>query len=79
LDRNLPAGASLDLLTIDVEGHDFQVLKGLDLSKYRPKVIVVEIHGLNTLQDNEIYKYLISNGYSLKAFAILSAYFVYER
>ena len=79
LDENLLDGSEIDLLTIDVEGHDFRVLRGLDMSKYRPKVIIIEIHGLVALEDNEIYKYLIANGYSLKAFAILSAYFVDER
>lgn len=78
LNENLPVGATVDLLTIDVEGHDFQVLKGLDLSRYRPKVIIIELHELAELQENEIFKYLTSNGYALKAFAILSAYFVDE-
>jgi hypothetical protein len=55
------------------------VLRGLDLEKYRPKVIIIEIHSLETVHDNEIYKYLAGNGYSLKAYAILSAYFVDER
>jgi FkbM family methyltransferase len=76
LDANLPSGTNIDLLTIDVEGHDLQVLKGLDLAKYRPKVIIIEIHALDKVQDNDIYKYLTANGYTLKAFAILSAYFV---
>lgn len=32
----------LDLLTIDVEGHELEVLKGLDFSRWRPRVIVAE-------------------------------------
>ena len=67
----------IDLLSIDVEGHELQVLKGFNLTKYRPKVIVVEYLDLNvskleiknlTLKDvidSEIYKYLSSNGYIL--------------
>ena len=67
----------IDLLSIDVEGHELQVLKGFNLTKYRHKVIVVEYLDLNvskleiknlTLKDainSEIYKYLSSNGYIL--------------
>lgn len=32
----------IDILSIDVEGHEIEVLKGLDLNKYRPKVLLVE-------------------------------------
>lgn len=32
----------LDLLTIDVEGHELEVLKGIDLDRWRPKIIVAE-------------------------------------
>lgn len=32
----------LDLLTIDVEGHELATLKGIDLNKWRPKIIVAE-------------------------------------
>src|SRR5258708_12456014 len=79
LDENLPVGFNVDFLTIVVEGHDFPVLRGLDLSKYRPNVITIDIHALDSVKDNEIYKYLSANGYVLKAYAVLSAYFVDER
>ncbi len=35
---------ALDVLQIDVEGHDLQVLETIDLDKYRPKIIQFE-HG----------------------------------
>ena len=41
LDQHCPQ-RSIDFLKIDVEGWEFEVLKGLDLGKYRPTVIVVE-------------------------------------
>lgn len=68
---------SFDLLSIDVEGHELQVLKGFDLGKYSPKVIVVEYLDLNvskleiknlSIEDvikTELYKYLVSKGYIL--------------
>lgn len=76
LDNNLPAGSQVDLLTIDVEGHDFKVLKSLDLTKYRPKVIIIEIHSINNISETDIYKYLSANDYQLKYYAVLNAYFV---
>ena len=30
------------LLTIDTEGHDFSVLRGANLTRYRPRVIITE-------------------------------------
>jgi len=68
---------TFDLLSIDVEGHELDVLKGFDLYKYSPKVIVVEYLDLNVSKleiknlsienvlNSEIYKYLISKNYIL--------------
>jgi len=76
LDTHLKAGTKVDLLSIDVEGHDFSVLKGLDLTKYRPSVIVVECHSLQNVAESDIYSHLKSNGYTLGAFAALNAYYL---
>lgn len=77
LQKNLPKGQSIDLLTIDVEGHDFQVLKGINLEKYRPKLIVVEIHDLklSLLSNNDMYLYLVDHKYELKGYIAMNAYF----
>jgi FkbM family methyltransferase len=78
LDENLPANKKIDLLTIDVEGNDFNVLKSLDFTKYRPKLIVVELHkfDLSTIAQNEVYQYLTERNYSLVSFATMNGYFV---
>jgi FkbM family methyltransferase len=34
----------IDLLVIDTEGHELEVLQGLDIQKYKPKFILVEIY-----------------------------------
>lgn len=34
--------SDFDYLSIDVEGHELEVLKGLDLTKYQPQIILVE-------------------------------------
>lgn len=33
----------IDLMVIDVEGHEINVIRGLDFLKYRPKLILIEI------------------------------------
>jgi hypothetical protein len=79
LDEHWTDSHSIDLLTIDVEGHDFRVLKSLDIAKYRPKIIVIEMHDFAGIRDSEIYRYLAANGYVLKFFAVMNTYFVDAR
>ena len=80
LDNNLPKGQIIHLLTIDVEGYDFKVLKSINLAKYQPQIIVIEIHTFKLdpdyLRSDEVVLYLQSYGYSLKYFATFNAYFV---
>ncbi len=55
----------VDLLTVDVEGLDYEVLKSNDWNKYKPQLVVVE-NGMNDLQKlstDEIASYLIKQGY----------------
>ena len=66
-----------NLLSIDVEGHELQVLKGFDFNKYKPDVIVVEFLDLSSkklevknlnienLFKTELYQYLITKNYIL--------------
>jgi FkbM family methyltransferase len=50
----------IDVVTVDVEGNELNVLKGLDLAKYQPKVILVEECDAN---DKRVHDYLSSRGY----------------
>jgi FkbM family methyltransferase len=54
-----------DLLVIDVEGHEVSVLKSLDLSKFRPKAILLESNGGDEAQDQVIREHLTAAGYTL--------------
>jgi FkbM family methyltransferase len=58
----LPTNKCVDLLDIDVEGHDFEVLISFDLSKHRPRLILIESH--NPDPGRDIHGYLVENNYS---------------
>ena len=45
LDQYVPAGQTVDLLSIDVEGEDLGVLRSNDWGKYCPDVIIIEALG----------------------------------
>lgn len=53
--------SGIDLLSIDVEGAELEVLKGLDFGKYRPRMILLE--------DKHVYldkhRFLTRHGYKL--------------
>jgi FkbM family methyltransferase len=68
------------VLSIDVEGHDYEVLTSLDFSKYRPFLIVIEIHNFAFLEpyDNPIYLFLVSKGYIMVGYATMNAYFKFQ-
>jgi FkbM family methyltransferase len=59
--------ADFELLKIDVEGHDTAVLRSIDLRRYRPRIVMTEIHGhtVDSVAGTEIYSMLISRGYQM--------------
>lgn len=68
---------TIDFVSIDVEGHELEVIKGFDLKKYKPKVVIIEfldlslkkleIKNLNikNFLKSEIYQYMIDKNYTL--------------
>ena len=52
----------IDFISIDVEGHELSVLKGLSLHIHQPRIIIIEdnSHGL----DREVKNYLEKFGYA---------------
>ena len=58
---------NFDLLNIDVEGHEIEVIKGLDFRIYKPKIITIEIHAKKTedIFKSNVYKFLKKKNYEL--------------
>ena len=65
----------IDFLSIDVEGNELNVLRGLNFKKYRPKIISIEFikpnikefyqHNIKDIIKSDIYKFMISKKYKL--------------
>jgi FkbM family methyltransferase len=71
------------LLSIDVEGHDFEVLTSFDLNSYKPHLIIIELHDFSIapgkMRANRVCDYLAEHGYELMAYATMNGYFVRRR
>ncbi len=57
----------IDLLTIDAEGHDFAVIRSLDMTRYKPKILLTETHltDLAAILELPMHHYLEDEGYRL--------------
>lgn len=67
-----------ELLSVDAEGADLKILKGLDFQRYQPQLICVEEHRGATAEDlmkTELYIFLASQGYNLVGLAGFSMIF----
>ena len=53
---------NIDFLSLDTEGYELNVLKGLNLNKYRPNYMLIEIY---EIYYNDIVDFLQKNKYSL--------------
>ena len=55
------APAPIDLISLDVEGHELQVLDGFTLSRWKPRLILLEDH----VGDLTKHRFLSAQGYRL--------------
>lgn len=70
----------IHLLSVDVEGLDYEILKTMDFKKFKPICICVETinfvpNGMAT-KDNKILELMIENGYFEYAFTGINSIFV---
>lgn len=62
----------IDILQIDVEGGELKVLKGLNIKKYAPKVILVE----DIFNNSQLHNYIIQHGYRLDKHISYNKYYI---
>ena len=55
------APAGFDFLSIDVEGHELEVLAGFSIARWRPRLILLEDH----VRDLAKHRYLTAHGYRI--------------
>jgi len=70
--KNYGQKRKIDFLSVDVEGAELKVLKGLNLSKNRPRIMIVEANTTKSIKD--ISKLLFSYGY-YRSIKLASNYF----
>ena len=54
------APSPIDFLSIDVEGHEREVLLGFNFARWRPRLVLIEDHVL----DRRLHRDLVSRGYT---------------
>ena len=54
----------IDMMSMDIEGHEPKALSAFDIDRLRPKVVVIEIHGTVRQQ---LLDYFTRHGYVLQA------------
>ena len=67
IDASLYRDRQIDLLSIDAEGHDFAVIRSLDMARYRPKILLTETHlkDFKEIIQLPMHHYLEEQGYQL--------------
>lgn len=70
----------LDILSVDTEGMDLEIIKGIDLQECRPKVICVEtavyLDEKTLTKNHEVINYLLENQYFIYADTFVNTIFV---
>ncbi|MDC3410000.1 FkbM family methyltransferase [Alphaproteobacteria bacterium] len=71
-------GQRVDFMSIDVEGHELEILRTNDFSHFRPIFLCVEIlsQSIQSLNESSVNKLLTENNYSL--ISKLSNSFIYR-
>lgn len=62
----------MDFLSLDVEGHEIDVMRGLDFKKFRPALVLIE----DGVRDLGKHRYLTRNGYKLVKRTSLNNWYV---
>jgi hypothetical protein len=55
----------IGLLSVDAEGHEYEVIQSMDLEKHRPQFIISEYSTYGIGEDFRVMDYLVKNGYQV--------------
>jgi len=71
--------ARFELMSIDVEGMDDIVLRSFDIERFRPTVVLVELHGIDLANASKhpCVAYLRDHGYTLVSLCRFTGVFLY--
>ena len=76
LAEHFPPGGA-DVLSVDTEGLDLDILRSLDFSRFRPKIICAETLGGGTkLVSDEMIKFLVAKNYTVRGGTFVNTIFV---
>jgi FkbM family methyltransferase len=73
--NEIPDLTHIDIMSLDIEGYELHCLKGLDLERFPPKVIVVENADTN---DHSIKKHLETFGYKMDKKVSYNEYYLHK-
>jgi FkbM family methyltransferase len=77
LSRHVPEGRTIEFLSMDIEGLEKVALEGMDWSRHRPRIVLIEAFGsLETISDAPETGVLVRNGYRMLAFTGHDAAFI---
>ena len=71
----------IDFMSIDVEGHEMEVLKSNNWELFRPKYLLIELlnSDLDSIKEDSTYQFLTKIGYKLFAKTFNTYFFVEDR
>lgn len=66
------AQVPIDLMSVDVEGHELEVLSGFDFARWKPRLVLLEDHVSNLDKHN----FMVRSGYALMRRTGLNGWYV---
>ncbi len=77
LTKHLPLNQAISFMSVDVEGHDLQVLKSNDWSRFRPKIVLAEVllKHMDEIMNDKVHHYLTQQGYTLVAKSVNTCFY----
>jgi FkbM family methyltransferase len=77
LEKHLPPNQAISFMSVDVEGHDLQVLQSNNWQKFRPSFVLAEVLSKNVKEvlEDKVTVFLEQQGYTLVAKSVNTCFF----